>query len=116
LRVIYIPTVHLSVPESLYRELKSRAEELGIQITDLIKVYIMLGLKNELMISGNNARLSDGDLGDLSSRLVYIEGRLNQIMKVLENVIIKLTELESRVEELESPDIVPEVVSTRRKG
>lgn len=114
--MIYIPTVHLSVPENLYRELKGRAEELGIQITDLIKVYIMLGLKNELGINSSNIRSTNEDLSDLSSRLVYIEGRLNQVMKVLENVIIKLTELEDRVEELESPDIVPEVISTRRKG
>lgn len=115
MRVIYIPTVHLSIPEHLYKELRSRAEDLGIQITDLIKVYIMFGLKGELGLSGN-IRSEEDRLSDIISRLTYIEGRLTQAMKLLESLIAKVTELEGRVEELESPDIVPEVVSTRRKG
>lgn len=114
LRVVYIPTVHLSIPEHLYKELKGRAEELGIQVTDLIKVYIMFGLKGELALSSE--RYEGDSLDELDSRLMYVEGRLTQIMKLLESLISKVTELEERVEELESPDIMPEVVSTRRKG
>jgi hypothetical protein len=113
LRVVYIPTVHLSVPENLYRELRSRAEELGIQITDLIKMYIVMGLRKEFNI--NAADLSNSrDI--LSSKIVYIEGRLAQISRLIENLIGKVSELEERIEELESPDIISEVVRSRRKG
>jgi len=112
LRVIYIPTVHLSVPENLYRELRSRAEELGIQITDLIKMYIVMGLRKEFNINSTDVN-SSKDL--LSSKIVYIEGRLTQISKLIENLIGKVSELEERIEELESPDIISEVVRSRRK-
>jgi len=112
LRVIYIPTVHLSVPENLYRELRSRAEELGIQITDLIKMYIVMGLRKEFNINSTDIN-SSKDL--LSSKVVYIEGRLAQISKLIENLIGKVSELEERIEELESPDIISEVVKSRRK-
>jgi len=110
--VIYIPTVHLSVPENLYRELRSRAEELGIQITDLIKMYIVMGLRKEFNINSTDVN-SSKDL--LSSKIVYIEGRLTQISKLIENLIGKVSELEERIEELESPDIISEVVRSRRK-
>ncbi len=112
MRVIYIPTVHLSVPENLYRELRSRAEELGIQITDLIKMYIVMGLRKEFNINSTDVN-SSKDL--LSSKIVYIEGRLTQISKLIENLIGKVSELEERIEELESPDIISEVVRSRRK-
>jgi len=39
-----MPTVHLALPEGVYNELKNRAAELGIQVTDLIKLYIKIGL------------------------------------------------------------------------
>jgi hypothetical protein len=99
--VVYIPTVHLSVPENLYRELRSRAEELGIQITDLIKMYIVMGLRKEFNI---NATDLSNSRDILSSKIVYIEGRLAQISRLIENLIGKVSELEERIEELESPD------------
>lgn len=111
--MIYIPTVHLSVPDQLYRELRSKADELGIQVTDLIKVYVMMGLKKDL---GGSIGEGQGNLRDeLSSKVIYIEGRLSQISKLIENLINKITDLESRIEELETPDIISEVVTSRRK-
>lgn len=107
-----IPTVHLSVPEQLYKELRSKAEELGIQVTDLIKVYIMMGLKKE-MSSISESRSNSGE--ELSSRIIYIEGKVMQISKLIENLISKISDLESRIEELETPDIVSEVFTSRRK-
>ena len=35
-----MPTIHLSVPEKVYEELRRRAEEMGIQITDLVRIAI----------------------------------------------------------------------------
>lgn len=112
MRVISIPTVHLSVPDQLYRELRSKAEELGIQITDLIKVYVMMGLKRELSIVGEG---NSSSMDELNSRITYIEGRLSQISKLIESLISKVSNLESRIEELETPDIVSEVLTSRRK-
>ncbi len=112
MRVVSIPTVHLSVPDQLYRELRSRAEELGIQVTDLIKVYVMMGLKKEVGGIGEGNSSSNEEL---SSRIIYIEGRLSQLSKLIENLINKVSDLESRIEELETPDIVSEVITSRRK-
>jgi len=113
LRVGEIPTVHLSLPDGLYKELKSRAEELGIQVTDLIKIYITVGLQKELATT----QLRPEDRGsELTSRIFYIEGKLAQLTKLIESIISKISELEERVEELESPDVIPEVLTSRRKG
>ena len=43
-----MPTVHLSLPDQVYRQLKQKAAELGIQVTDVIKIYINLGLQGAL--------------------------------------------------------------------
>ncbi|MEM2376273.1 MAG: hypothetical protein QXZ10_01510 [Sulfolobales archaeon] len=111
--MIYIPTVHLSVPDQLYRELRSKAEELGIQVTDLIKVYVMIGLKKDL--GGGIGEGQNNLREEFNSRIIYIEGRLSQISKLIENLINKISDLESRIEELETPDIISEVVTSRRK-
>ncbi len=112
MRVGLIPTVHLSVPDQLYRELRSKAEELGIQVTDLIKVYVMMGLKKEIGSTGES-RSNSGE--ELNTRIIYIEGKILQISKLIENLINKISDLESRIEELETPDIVSEVLASRRR-
>jgi hypothetical protein len=40
-----LPTIHLSIPEAIYEKLRSKSEEMGIQVTDLVKVFIRKGLE-----------------------------------------------------------------------
>jgi metal-responsive CopG/Arc/MetJ family transcriptional regulator len=40
-----VPTIHLSLPESLYNELKEYAAEMGVNITDLVRMMIREGLE-----------------------------------------------------------------------
>lgn len=107
----YIPTVHISLPESTYEELRRVAISMGIQITDLIKMYIKLGLQDSL-ISG--AKSSGSDLKEVVNRLIYIEGKLMLLDETLRETIRRLQEVEERVKELESP--IPQTIIKRTGG
>ncbi|MEM1622799.1 MAG: hypothetical protein QW780_02190 [Sulfolobales archaeon] len=108
----YIPTVHISLPEGVYEELKKVATSMGIQITDLIKMYIRLGLQDSLM-SGHRTEYSDS-FREIFSKLVYIEGKLALLDETLRETLRKLQEVEERVKELESP--IPPAVLKRTGG
>lgn len=100
-----VPTVHLSLPEAVYRELKKRAEGLGIQVTDLIKMYISNGIRGTAFtIPANNG------FERVDERLIYIEGKLVQISELINYLVRKVRDLEERVEILEGPEIVPDIV------
>ncbi|MCX8209117.1 MAG: hypothetical protein N3G79_05715 [Sulfolobales archaeon] len=108
----YIPTVHVSLPESVYEELRRVASSMGIQITDLIKMYIRLGLQESLISEG---RFSNSeDLKEIANKLVYIEGKLTLLDETLRETVRRLQEVEERVRELESP--VPPAVIKRAGG
>lgn len=100
-----MPTVHLSLPEAVYRELKRRAEGLGIQVTDLIKMYISNGIRGATFTVSSN----DG-FERVNERLIYIEGKLVQISELINYLVRKVRDLEERVEILEGPEIVPDIV------
>lgn len=85
---------------------------MGIQITDLIKMYIRLGLQDSLM-SGHRVMDSDS-FREISNKLVYIEGKLALLDETLRETLRKLQEVEERVRELESP--IPPTVLKRTGG
>ncbi len=109
---LYIPTVHISLPEGVYEELRRVATSMGVQITDLIKMYIRLGLQDSL-ISGGHSQYANG-IKELVDKLVYIEGKLALLDETLRETMKKLQELEERIEELESP--VPSAMVRRAGG
>ncbi len=108
----YIPTVHVSLPEGMYEELRRVATSMGIQITDLIKMYIRLGLQDSL-ISGGYSQYANG-FKELVDRLIYIEGKIALLDETLRETVKKLQELEERIEELESP--MPSAMVKRAGG
>ncbi len=113
-----MPTIHLSVPERMYRELKREAEKLGIQVTDLVKMFIKQGLDN---IRRNEIReeeqyssakidqvlkLIEQLRNDIEARFAYIEGRIYQLNEVVKHVTRKIEEIEGIGEEGIEPEIV----------
>lgn len=117
-----MPTIHLSVPERMYRELKREAEKLGIQITDLVKMFIKQSLdqirRNELREEEQyNTTKLDQILklieqlrNDMEARFAYLEGRIYQLNEVVKHVTRRIEELESGVsegEEIMEPEIIP---------
>ncbi len=125
-----MPTVHLSLPEPVYRELKERAERLGVQVTDLIKFLIKQGLeqlqeeerkKALSLVSSFEEELTKiketlMDMQEfMEKKLTYIEGRIYQFQELLKHMSRKVKELEDEVEELKSPIIEPEIVEPEKK-
>ena len=102
--------MHISLPEAVYRELKRTASDMGIQVTDLIKMFIRMGLNGDLIASrsvvANESRLAGKDVEYLKGKVFIMENMLRSIQE-------KIEELERRIEELESPDIV---FNTRKFG
>ncbi|MEB3773606.1 MAG: hypothetical protein GSR86_01600 [Desulfurococcales archaeon] len=104
-----MPTVHLSLPDGTYRELKRRAGELGIQVTDLIKLYIKMGLDKGFTGGG----VDDKALVHLSNRierlereyrmkLTMLEGRYRQVEEMLSYILERVEGLEDLVSEARS--------------
>ena len=113
--MMIIPTVHLSLPEAVYRELRREAEELGIQITDLIKILIKEGLERR---RNNSAQNNGGSAGvnvdknvleEILGRLYYLEGMLVTLSETVKFLSFKIEELEtSSSEELNlEPIVIP---------
>jgi len=68
-----LPTVHISLPSRVYEELKKKAAELGIQVTDLVKLYIRYGLQNGLTPTPYPSSTGRTDIGILEKRLQHLE-------------------------------------------
>ncbi|MEB3789582.1 MAG: hypothetical protein GSR72_06795 [Desulfurococcales archaeon] len=84
-----MPTVHLSLPDKVYRDLKIKAAELGIQVTDLIKLYIRVGLNNGFLAPTNNTQSREIDM--LAKKLDRIE----------KNTRVSLMKVEGKIRQLE---------------
>ncbi len=110
LRGFDIPTVHLSLPERLHAELKEVAASMGIQITDLIKMFIKEGLHGDLrpVETPLNSRMKGYE-----EEITYLKGKIFVLESILQEVLSKSEELEKRIRELESPEIV---LRSRRLG
>jgi len=98
-----IPTVHLSLPERVYGELKDLASGMGIQITDLIKMFIKQGLHGDLRASEGlvNERIKNYD-----EEITYLKGKVYVLESLLNDLLTKSDEIERRLNELESPEIM----------
>lgn len=101
-----MPTVHLALPEGIYNELKSRAAELGIQVTDLIKLYIKMGLDRSYGVGQHD----DETLAAISRRveklerefrlkITVTEGRMRELEETLKYIIERLETLEETLSE-----------------
>ncbi len=102
-----MPTVHLSLPDNVYQELRRRSGELGIQITDLIKLYIKLGIdrgfsqpsqvdKESLEVL---ARKVDRLEKDLRVKTAIVEGKYRQLEETLNYVLERIELLEDLLSE-----------------
>ncbi|BCU68212.1 hypothetical protein HS7_16490 [Sulfolobales archaeon HS-7] len=92
-----MPTIHLSIPDTLYEKLRQKSDEMGIQITDLVKLYINNGLKED-SIKGNNREADE--------ILLYIEAKLSK----LDAVVLDLTRRVRQLEEEELKDVETEII------
>ncbi len=108
-----MPTVHLALPESVYNELKNRATELGIQVTDLIKLYIKMGLDK----SYGSSLLNNETLTSLAKRVEKLEkefrirttiaeGRVRELEETLRYIIERLETLEEALSEYKAKKLV----------
>jgi hypothetical protein len=103
-----LPTVHLSLPDQVYRSLKERAAELGIQVTDLIKIYINQGLNGALARRGRGEDRVDRVLAERIERLerelrvktMLLEGRYKEVQEMIQYVLERIEMLEDLVEEI----------------
>lgn len=93
-----MPTIHLSLPESLYEELKRKAEDLGVQVTDLVKFYIREGLEER---ENENEEKSDKKYEKLEETVTYLEAKVAQLDALVEELVQKLLEKEGEDEEVE---------------
>ncbi len=118
-----MPTVHLSLPDRVYRELKKEAEALGIQVTDLIKIYINAGL-NGGHIMGRPRSSEDiaevkkvvAELSQaLDERFSILESRIYNLRKLLSSINRRVSELEEAVDEIRPAVVEPEILHAARK-
>lgn len=118
-----MPTVHLSLPEPLYRHLKEKASEMGVQVTDLIKFYIRRGLEGEYRDEGSQVsrtefleeieglkRDVDERVRDVERRLIVLEGRYYELRELIRHLIKNVEELQDSIEEIKGSGIEPELV------
>ncbi len=101
-----IPTVHISLPERVYSELKRIASDMGIQLTDLIKMFIKFGLTGGLINNQGNGPLNTPLISKLERDIAYLKGRVYVIDNMLRELQSRLEEIERRLEEIESPDVL----------
>ncbi len=103
-----MPTVHLSLSDAMYRQLKEKSDEIGIQVTDLIKLYIKTGLQgglasrqptDEALLANFSNRL-DRLEKDLKLKVTMVEGKYRQLEEEIEYIIERLESLEEGLEDL----------------
>ncbi len=110
-----MPTVHLALPDSLYSELKARAAELGIQVTDLIKLYIKMGLDKSFNPQGDKeliatiARKVEKLEKELRLKYTINEGKLKEFDETLKYIIERLEMLEDAVSEYKSRKLAEKI-------
>ncbi|MCE4604506.1 MAG: hypothetical protein F7B20_06035 [Aeropyrum sp.] len=101
-----MPTVHLSLPEAVYSDLKKRASELGIQVTDLIKLYIRMGLEKGFISSQSEestqalmalSKKLDKLEKDVRVKTTILEGKYRHLEEAMNYIIERLEMLEETV-------------------
>ncbi|AAK42551.1 hypothetical protein SULI_01030 [Saccharolobus solfataricus] len=99
-----MPTIHLSLPEWMYDELKQKADELGIQMTDLVKLFIKKGLEGDFEREEENEEKRTNAKYDES--IAFLEAKVAQLDALLVEVLKKLEMLEEKDEEEEQVEVV----------
>ncbi|MCE4620163.1 MAG: hypothetical protein F7C33_03970 [Desulfurococcales archaeon] len=106
-----MPTVHISLPSKVYEDLKKKAAELGIQVTDLIKLYIRQGLQNGLMpfdtgysedsktlkASPGEIRALKKELHELRKEIMSLKGKYLEAMEFYKYLYERIDTLEEMV-------------------
>ncbi|EWG06927.1 MAG: hypothetical protein ASUL_07054 [Candidatus Aramenus sulfurataquae] len=90
-----MPTIHLSLPEQLYEELRSKAEEMGVQITDLVKFFIKQGIEGKL------EKQDDKRIEQYEENVAFLEAKVAQLDAMVSELMKKLKSLEEEEEEEE---------------
>lgn len=102
------------MPEPVYNELRKLANSMGVQITDVIKMFIRDGLRREkIRENGGVPESLNKKLEEFESRQTFVEGKVHVIESLLTVVLKELEDLKARVEELESPEVF---LNLPRKG
>uniref|UniRef100_A0A7J3ZJC9 Uncharacterized protein n=1 Tax=Fervidicoccus fontis TaxID=683846 RepID=A0A7J3ZJC9_9CREN len=95
-----MPTIHLSIPESLYRELKEVAEMYDIQVTDLVKIFIRSNIKLARMgVLSPSSTDSSRKIEELEKRLEEMERVLNTRLELHETLIRTISKMLHKLEE-----------------
>jgi len=90
-----MPTVHLSLPQKVYAELKEKAAEYGIQVTDLIKIYVKRGLSQGLVESQEV-----GDEYVTRKEFEALAARVEELERQVSKMNINLRIVEGRIHEI----------------
>ncbi|MEM3848869.1 MAG: hypothetical protein QXS42_03815, partial [Zestosphaera sp.] len=75
---------------------------MGIQVTDLIKIFIKQGLYGNLQVENPTIQ----KLNSYDCELTYVKGKMYLLEKLMNDMMDKLDNLERRLEELESPNLL----------
>lgn len=102
-----MPTVHLSLPNSVYTRLKEKAASMGIQVTDLIKIYIKMGLDGRLEEGGGKDKELEAlynKIDELERRVrsntvgvITMRGKLREIEELVAYLIQRIETLEEQI-------------------
>ena len=71
-----MPTIHISVPDRVYRELKEAADVYGIQVTDLIKVFIRNNIDSARRGKLTNTGAGQAEIEQMNSKVSSLENQL----------------------------------------
>ena len=105
-----VGTVHLTLRESVHERLREYAAEMGVPVTDLIKIFILEGLKRLEAERAERIKKARGQeaaqaFAQVLARLEQLEELLNEKLTIIEGDMYrlekKLTSLRRRVERLE---------------
>ncbi len=120
-----MPTIHLSLPEGVYRELRKYADYMGVQITDLVKFMINKGLEElrqrigkqqEVELEGT-LKLILASIEKVEKKMALMELRLREqeikFKEYIDNIESKISDLELAIQEVQEPVLEPEILKTR---
>ncbi len=82
----------------MYDELKKKAEEMGIQMTDLVKMYIKDG------VEGNTRDENDEEKGKYEESIAFLEAKVAQLDAIVYELLRKMQMMEEDKEDVEVVD------------